>query len=54
MKLRIINESMTKLEKAAKYQIERTLSEQGYPTYAKLLDLFDLDLLNHTNNHIYE
>lgn len=32
------------LEKAAKYQIIQVLRKQGYPTYAKLFDLFDLKL----------
>ena len=44
MKLKIINESMTKLERAAKNQIEDVLNKQGYPTYARLLDLFDVNL----------
>ena len=44
MKLRILNESMTKLERAAKNQIEDVLNKQGYPTYSRLLDLFDVNL----------
>lgn len=32
------------LEKAAKYQIIQVLRKQGYSTYAKLFDLFDLKL----------
>jgi len=32
------------MEKAAKYQITQILRKQGYPTYAKLFDLFDLKL----------
>lgn len=35
---------MTELEKIAKEQIIDILNEQGYPTYAKLFDLFDLQL----------
>lgn len=44
MKLKILNESMTKLERAAKAKIEKILGEQGYPRYARLLDLFDVNL----------
>lgn len=44
MKLTKLTEAMTKLELAAKYQIEDILNEQGYPTYAKLLSLFDINL----------
>lgn len=44
MKLRIINESMTKLEQAAKSQIQSVLNKQGYPTYSRLLGLFDVNL----------
>ena len=36
--------SMTKEEKFAKQLIMTLLSEQGYPTYAKLLNEFDLNL----------
>lgn len=36
--------SMTREEKFAKQLIMRNLSEQGYPTYAKLLNEFDLNL----------
>lgn len=35
---------MTHQEQLAKQQIEEVLNEQGYPTYSKLLDLFDLHL----------
>ena len=35
---------MTELERIAKEQIINILNEQGYPTYAKLFDLFDLQL----------
>lgn len=36
--------AMTKIEYIAKDQIKRILKKQGYPTYAKLFDLFDLNL----------
>lgn len=36
--------AMTKRERAAKHQVERILGEQGYPTYASLLELFDFNL----------
>lgn len=36
--------AMTRQELNAKNQIIKLLNEQGYPTYARLLDLFDLNL----------
>ena len=36
--------AMTKLEKAAKEQIIEILQKQGYPTYARLFNLFELNL----------
>lgn len=36
--------AMTKLEKSAKEQVIEILQEQGYPTYARLFNLFDLNL----------
>lgn len=36
--------SMTKREYLGKQQVHKILSEQGYPTYAHLFDLFDLHL----------
>ena len=44
MKFKLLNEAMTKLEQAAKRQIIRVLQENGYPTYAKLASLFDINL----------
>ena len=41
--------SMTREEKFAKQLIMRNLSEQGYPTYAKLLNEFDLNLTENPN-----
>lgn len=41
--------SMTREEKFAKQLITRNLSEQGYPTYAKLLNEFDLNLTENPN-----
>ena len=41
--------AMTKIELAAKSQIERILKKQGYPTYAKLFDMFDLNLTKDPN-----
>lgn len=41
--------AMTKLEVAAKDKIKRILKEQGYPTYAKLFDIFDLNLTEDPN-----
>lgn len=41
--------AMTKIELAAKNQIERILKKQGYPTYAKLFDMFDLNLTKDPN-----
>lgn len=38
--------SMTKEEKFAKEWLRKKLSEEGYPTYAKLLSYFDLNLTN--------
>ena len=35
---------MTKREYIGKQQVHKILSEQGYPTYAHLFDLFDLHL----------
>ena len=36
--------SMTKLERLAKEEVLTILSEEGYPTYAKLLSKFELNL----------
>ncbi len=36
--------AMTAIELTAKNQIIRVLNKQGYPTYARLLDLFDVNL----------
>ena len=41
--------AMTKIEYIAKDQIKRLLKTQGYPTYAKLFDLFDLNLTRDPN-----
>lgn len=41
--------SMTREEKFAKQLIMHNLSEQGYPTYAKLLNEFDLNLTENPN-----
>ena len=44
MRFKLLNEAMTKLEQTAKRQIIRVLQENGYPTYAKLASLFDINL----------
>ena len=41
--------AMTKIEYIAKDQIKRILKKQGYPTYAKLFDMFDLNLTKDPN-----
>ena len=43
----------TTLSKAAKKQIVKTLREQGYATYARLLDLFDVYLTDDPNSVAY-
>ncbi|MGM9544671.1 MAG: hypothetical protein ACI3T9_06770 [Romboutsia timonensis] len=40
---------MTAREEAAKEQIIRVLRKEGYPTYARLFDLFDLNLTDDPN-----
>ena len=40
---------MTARDEAAKEQIIRKLRSEGYPTYARLLDLFDLNLTDNPN-----
>ena len=41
---------MTQLEHSAKNQIIKKLNTQGYPTYARLLDLLDVKLINTEKN----
>lgn len=41
---------MTQLEHAAKNQIIDILNQQGYPTYARLLDKLDVKLINVEKN----
>lgn len=41
--------TMTARDEAAKEQIIRKLRSEGYPTYARLLDLFDLNLTDNPN-----
>ena len=41
--------TMTARDEAAKEQIVRKLRSEGYPTYARLLDLFDLNLTDNPN-----
>ena len=36
--------SMTKMERMAKEEVLNILSEEGYPTYARLLNMFDVNL----------
>ena len=38
--------AMTDYENLAKREIQRILAEQGYKTYAKILDEFDVNLTN--------